>query len=81
MKYGKFLTLLVLVVSIILAVECWYVAVDYGRSVWSFVPILTIIFACFPATVASLDILTNGLVLRGFLGPIDYGCWGNSYEA
>jgi hypothetical protein len=80
MKYGKFLTLLVLVVSILLAVECWYVAVDYERSVWSFVPILAIMFVCFQATVVSLDILTSGLVLRGFLGPMDYGYWENKMK-
>jgi hypothetical protein len=76
MKHGKVLTLLILVVSIILAIECWSVAVDYGRSVISFVPILTIMFVCFPAIIVSLDILTNGLVLRGFIGPMDYGYWG-----
>jgi hypothetical protein len=50
--------------------------VYYGRGEESFVPILVIIFVCCPATIVSLDILTNGLVLRGFLGHINYGGWG-----
>jgi hypothetical protein len=76
MKYGKVLTLSILAVSIILVFECWSVVIYYGRSAVSFVPILTIIFVCIPAIIVSLDILTNGLFLRGFFGPIDYGCWG-----
>ena len=76
MKYGKFVTLLVLVMSILMALECWSMVVYYGRGEESFVSILFIIFICCPATIVSLDILTNGLVLRGFLGHINYGGWG-----
>lgn len=73
MKYGKVLILLILAV---MSFECWSIAVYYGRNVVSFVPILIIMFVCFPAIIVSLDILTNGLILRGFLGPMDYGYWG-----
>lgn len=76
MKYGKVLTLIILVVSVVEAFECLYVTAYYGRNALSFVPVLAIIFVCFPAIIVSLDILTNGLILRGFLGHIDYGSWG-----
>lgn len=76
MKSDKVKASLMMIVSILLAIVCWYTAVYYEKSSISLVPILVIMFVCCPATIASTDVLTNGLFLSSFAGPRDFGCWG-----
>jgi hypothetical protein len=73
MKSDKIRALLMLIISVLLTVVSWYVAVYYEESIISLVPILAIMFIYCPAMIVSSYILTNGLTLRGFLGPMDYG--------
>lgn len=75
MKSEKIRALLMLMISIFITAVGFRVANYYGESIAGFVSILIVIFVCCPAMIASLDILTNGLILRGFLGPMDYGFW------
>lgn len=75
MKSDKVKALLMLTVSILLSAISWHTAVYYEKSAVSIVPILVIMFVFCPAIIASSCVLTNGLTLGGFLGPMDYGYW------
>jgi len=51
---------------------------NYRESAGSIILILVILFAYIPAIIASLYMLTDGMTLKRYMGPLDYGNWDKS---
>lgn len=76
MKFDKIRALILLTIVAFLVEINLYVADYYKESVISLGSMLIVMFVYCPAIIASLYVLTDGWILRAFLGPTDYGYWG-----
>jgi hypothetical protein len=75
MNVGKIRALVLIIIATCLAIINWYMANLYREEAISIILVLVILFAYCPAIIASLYVLTDGWILRSFLGPMDYGYW------
>lgn len=75
MNVEKIRVLVLVIIAICLTLLNWYLANLYIEDDISIILVLVILFAYVPAIIASLYVLTDGWILRAFLGPMDYGYW------
>jgi len=74
MNIGKIRAIVLITIVLCLIIINRYVISDYREGAVDIMLIMIILFAYIPAVLASLYVLTDGWILRRFLGPID-----NSY--
>ncbi len=75
MNIGKIRAIVLITIVLCLIIINRYVINDYREGAIDIMLILIILFAYIPAVLASLYVLTDGWILRRFLGPMDHGYW------
>ena len=70
--------LLLIILAVCLIIVNWRMYENYRESAGSIILILVILFAYIPAIIASLYMLTDGMILKRYMGPLDYGNWDKS---
>ncbi len=78
MKKSTIMGLLLIILTICLIIVNWRMYENYRESAGSIILILVILFAYIPAIIATLYLLTDGWILKRYIGPIDYGNWDKS---
>ena len=72
MKNSTIMALLLIVLAVCLIIINWRMYDYYRESAGSIILILVILFAYIPAIMACLYVLTDGWIVKRFIGPIDY---------
>lgn len=73
MNIGKIRAIVLITIGLFLIIINRYIINQYREDSVDIILVLIILFAYIPAVIASLYVLTNGWILRAFLGPTDYG--------
>lgn len=75
MSIGKIGGIILITIVLCLIIINRYIINDYREGAIDIILVLIILFAYIPAIIASLYILTDGLILKRYIGPLDYDDW------